>query len=147
MSLLRVISFFLIGLLIYSCEKEAISSPDSWGPEGEKWKSQDLTNYDYTLQISCFCIREYTEPKRIVVRENQVISVAGIPFDSLNDPSYRTIDQFFEYIVSQRKLNPVVETIEYNEEYGFPSYIYFDISEMIADEEVGYTLTDFTPYK
>ena len=40
-----------------------------------------------------------------------------------------------------------VETIEYDKEYGFPSYIYFDISEIIADEEIGYTLTDFKPQK
>ena len=70
----------------------------------------------------------------------------GQPFESLNDPSYRTIDEFFDYIQTQRALNPAVETIEYDEEYGFPSYIYFDISEMIADEEIGYTLTDFKPY-
>jgi hypothetical protein len=40
----------------------------------------------------------------------------------------------------------VVEEIQYDDEYGFPSYIYFDISERIADEEIGYTLTDFVPY-
>ena len=140
--------FFLAfgSLLILSCEKETNPTvEDLWGPEGEKWKAKDIINYDYTLQISCFCIREYTLPKRIVVRENQVVSVEGKPFESLNDPSYRTIDEFFDYIQTQRALNPVVETIEYDEEYGFPSYIYFDISEMIADEEIGFTLTDFEP--
>ena len=71
------------------------------------------------------------------------MSVEWLPFESLNDPSYRTIDEFFDYIQTQRALNPVVETIEYDKEYSFPSYIYFDISEMIADEEIGYTLTDF----
>ena len=81
-----------------------------------------------------------------MVRDNKVISVAGVLFKELNDSSFRTIDGFFLYIEEQRKLNPVVEEIQYDDEYGFPSYIYFDISERIADEEIGYTLTDFVPY-
>jgi hypothetical protein len=56
-----------------------------------------------------------------------------------------TIDEFFEYIKNQRLENPIVESLEFDSMYGFPTYIYFDISEMIADEEIGYTLTDFIP--
>jgi hypothetical protein len=122
-----------------SCEKEN-KSTSSLGAEAEKWASY------FTLQITCFCIVDYTQPKRIQVRDNKVISVAGVPFEELNDSSFRTIDGFFLYIEEQRKLNPVVEEIQYDDEYGFPSYIYFDISERIADEEIGYTLTDFVPY-
>jgi hypothetical protein len=147
MRALKLFFLFFVSLLIFSCEQETDpTAEDLWGAEGEKWNAKAITNYDYTLQISCFCIREYTLPKRIEVRDNQVVSVEGQPFESLNDPSYRTIDEFFDYIQMQRALNPVVETIEYDKEYGFPSYIYFDISEMIADEEIGYTLTDFKPY-
>ena len=133
--------FFLC--LMLSCEKEE-SSP--LFADAEKWTSYGFSNYDFTLQISCFCIVDYTQPKRILVRDNKVISVAGVPFEELNDSSFRTIDGFFLYIEEQRKLNPVVEEIQYDDEYGFPSYIYFDISERIADEEIGYTLTDFVPY-
>jgi hypothetical protein len=128
-----------------SCEKEN-KSTSSLGAEAEKWASYGFSNYDFTLQITCFCIVYYTQPKRIQVRDNKVISVAGVPFEELNDSSFRTIDGFFLYIEEQRKLNPVVEEIQYDDEYGFPSYIYFDISERIADEEIGYTLTDFVPY-
>jgi hypothetical protein len=39
----------------------------------------------------------------------------------------------------------VVETLEFDPTYGFPTYIYYDISEMLADEEIGYTLTEFIP--
>ena len=142
----KLFLLFFLSLFTFSCEKEIDpTSENLWGAEEEKWKAKEIINYDYTLQISCFCIREYTLPKRIEVRDNQVVSVEGLPFEYLNDPSYRTIDEFFDYIQTQRTLNPVVETIEYDKEYGFPSYIYFDISEMIADEEIGYTLTDFKP--
>ena len=138
------ILFFAIALM-YSCKKESEISSDL-SPDAVKWEALNITDYDYTLQISCFCIIDYTQPKRIVVRDDKVVSIAGVPFEDLNDTSYRTINGFFEYIEKQRKLNPVVEEIEFDLEYGFPTYIYFDISEMIADEEIGYTLTDFIPY-
>ena len=136
-------SVFLVLFLIFSCEKDNEIISD---PQYSIWEENKFEDYDFTLQISCFCIIEYTMPKRIEVRDNKVVSVEGTPFEDLNDISYRTIDGFFEYIEEKRKLNPIIEEIKYDSIYGFPTYIYFDISEMIADEEIGYTLTDFVPY-
>lgn len=135
-------SFFLVLFLIFSCEKDNEIISD---PQYSIWEENKFEDYDFTLQINCFCIIEYTMPKRIEVRDNKVVSVEGTPFEDLNDISYRTIDGFFEYIEEKRKLNPVIEDIKYDSIYGFPTYIYFDISEIIADEEIGYTLTDFVP--
>ena len=140
---------FILGMFLFyvACAKNDEPFPESTlGADAEKWEALSLKDYDYTLQISCFCMVEYTMPKRIEVRDNKVISVAGVPIEKVNDPSYRTINGFFEYIIEQRKLDPVVEKIEYDSEFGFPTYIFFDISEMIADEEIAYTLTNFTPY-
>ena len=41
----------------------------------------------------------------------------------------------------------MIENLEFDSIYGFPSYIYFDISEMIADDEIGYIITNFIPTK
>ena len=145
LTLFLIFSFSM--LQIVSCSKDTEITPTTeLGFEAEKWKSLGILDYDYTLQITCFCLVEYTQPKRIVVRNNAVVSVEGVPYEEINDTSFRTIDGFFEYIEEQRKLNPKVEEIEYDSKYGFPTYIFFDISEMIADEEVGYTLTDFKQY-
>ena len=146
MNLSQTLPLILV-LLTFSCVKNTEVLPEEeLSVEEQKWRDQNLESYEFTLQISCFCIVDYTQPKRIQVRDNKVISVAGVPFEELNDSSFRTIDGFFLYIKEQRNLNPVVEEIQYDDEYGFPSYIYFDISERIADEEIGYTLTDFVPY-
>ena len=129
-----------------TCTKNEEPSSDL-DAEAEKWASFGFKNYDFTLQITCFCKDEFTRPKTIEVRENTIITVSGVPIENPSDSPYRTIDEFFIFIKEQRKQNPVVEDIKYDDQYGFPSYIYFDISEMIADEEIGYTLTDFVPYK
>ena len=39
--------------------------------------------------------------------------------------------------------NPDYYEIEYDTNYGFPKSMFFDMSEMIADEEIAYYITDF----
>ena len=130
-----------------SCVKNTlIQTEEELSVEAQKWKSFGFSYYDYTLEIICFCPIEYTKPKRISVRNNKVVSISNNTEDVFTDTSFMTIDGFFEFIEDQRKQNPVVEKIEYDPEYGFPTYIYFDISEMIADEEIGYILTNFVSY-
>lgn len=54
-----------------------------------------------------------------------------------------TFDAFFDYIKNRQIENPVIERLKFDSLYGFPNYIYYDINEMIADEEIGYTITNF----
>ncbi|MDA0985968.1 MAG: DUF6174 domain-containing protein [Bacteroidetes bacterium] len=141
---------YLIGLFlmfsngIVSCEKEAKEeTPEDSGV----WRDYDFKNYDYTFQIDCFCSEEYREPKRIEVRDNKVFTVAGTLIGEVENPTvFRTIDGLFEFIEEQSKLNPAVEEIEYDPTYGFPTSIFFDISELIADEEIRYSISDFKAY-
>lgn len=135
---------FLLLILPLSCIKNSEILPDDISVEEKKWRERGIEDYEFTLQISCFCIREYTLPKRIVVENNQVISVDGISYEQLNDSSFRTIDGFFHYIRETRERNPEEENITYDPKLGYPTYIYFDISYMIADEEIGYTISDLS---
>ena len=135
---------FLLLILPLSCIKNSEILPDDISVEEKKWREQGIEDYEFTLQISCFCTREYTLPKRIVVENNQVISVDGIPYEELKDSSFRTIDGFFNYIRETRARNPEEENITYDSKLGYPTYIYFDISYMIADEEIGYTISDLS---
>ena len=139
-----LLASFLLLMLPLSCIKNSEILPDDISVEEKKWREQGIEDYEFTLQISCFCIREYTLPKRIVVENNQVISVDGTPYEELNDSSFRTIDGFFNYIRETRERNPEEENITYDPKLGYPTYIYFDISYMIADEEIGYTISDLS---
>jgi hypothetical protein len=38
---------------------------------------------------------------------------------------------------------PVKQTLNFNPTYGYPTSVFFDFSEMIADEEIGYEITNF----
>lgn len=139
-----VISILFLFLVFFRCTDTKELLPEDISSKQEKlWESQEIKDYGFTLEISCYCIDEYTLPKRVEVRNNQIQSLNGIPYGDLEYESYYTFNEFFDYIKERQKENPVVENLSYDSIYGFPTYIYFDISEMIADEEIGYTITEF----
>ena len=69
-------SFFLVLFLIFSCEKDNEIISD---PQYSIWEENKFEDYDFTLQISCFCIIEYTMPKRIEVRDNKGLNIIFKP--------------------------------------------------------------------
>lgn len=133
-------------LLTFSCIKNTEVLPEEeLSVEEQKWRDQNLESYEFTLQISCFCIREYTLPKRVVVQNNEVVQVDDTPYEELNDSAIQTIDGYFDFIRETRKQNPDEEEITYDTDLGYPTYIFFDISYQMADEEIRYTISELIP--
>ncbi|MDG1191884.1 MAG: DUF6174 domain-containing protein [Flavobacteriaceae bacterium] len=133
-------------LLTFSCIKNTEVLPEEeLSVEEQKWRDQNLESYEFTLQISCFCIREYTLPKRVVVQNNEVVQVDDTPYEKLNDSAIQTIDGYFDFIRETRKQNPDEEEITYDTDLGYPTYIFFDISYQMADEEIRYTISELIP--
>tara|TARA_B110000008_G_C16406625_1_gene338013 strand:+ start:153 stop:464 length:312 start_codon:yes stop_codon:yes gene_type:complete len=96
-------------------------------------------------QISCFCFpEEFVLPKTIVVENGIIKTINGFsPDQTIGFESFYTINEIFQFIDSKLDKEPEFYDIEYNKEYGFPNYIWFDMSKMIADEEIGYYITEF----
>jgi len=83
-------------------------------------------------------------PKYIIVFDGNIKLINGSnPEDTIGYESFYTINSLFDFIERKLKENPVVFQIEYDQDYGYPISMYFDISEMIADEEMGYNISDF----
>lgn len=145
MNLSQTLPLILV-LLTFSCVKNTEVLPEEeLSVEEQKWRDQNLESYEFTLQISCFCIREYTLPKRVVVQNNEVVQVDGTPYEELNDSAIQTIDGYFDFIRETRKQNPDEEEITYDTDLGYPTYIFFDISYQMADEEIRYTISELIP--
>lgn len=145
MNLSQTLPLILV-LLTFSCVKNTEVLPEEeLSVEEQKWRDQNLESYEFTLQISCFCIREYTLPKRVVVQNNEVVQVDGTPNEELNDSAIQTIDGYFDFIRETRKQNPDEEEITYDTDLGYPTYIFFDISYQMADEEIRYTISELIP--
>lgn len=88
------------------------------------WESYNTTLYSYTMEVSCFCIPEYTTPKRITVENDVLQSTIDI---ASGEPSeyddYQTIPQLFQSITDAIHLRYVQINVDYDPEYGYPARI------------------------
>ena len=124
-----------------SCSKESI--PNELVFNTQKWGKMNLTSYEFTLKIICFCTIERVGPHLVKVVDNKVISVDNQPYDENKHGTILTIDELHKFIETSISKNPYKYSVKYNEEYGFPNDVFFDFSDQIADEEIGYMITDF----
>ena len=132
--------FFVVVLIFFvSCSKEDQLS------EKDLWYSLNIENYEMIQQISCFCFPyEFNLPKSIKVENDEIVLIDGKdPKETVGYESFYSINSLFYFIESKLKENPEIYEINYNKEYGYPESIYFDMSEKIADEEIGYYISDF----
>jgi len=111
----------------------------------KKWNDSNINSYSYTLTVSCYCID--TEPNDIKVVNNKIKKVNGksVTEDDLENIYWnvKSFDEIFEIIDEKLKDNPFLYTIKFDQSLGYPIDIYFDMDEMIADEEIGYYVTNF----
>jgi hypothetical protein len=104
------------------------------------WNEKNITNYSYTLRVNCYCIPERNGPHRIKVVNNKIVSVNGQSYNPEITGTLPTVSELFEIINLKISQKPFQEAIVYDPLLGYPSSVYFDMDERIADEEVGYII-------
>ena len=132
----------LTALLIVSfCNRS--NNSDEFSVNESKWYSKNINDYEFTLRINCFCPQERVGPHLIKVVNDEIVFVNNQPYDPAATGELVTIDELFSFVESGIDGNPYRKTIEYNSTYGYPQYVFFDYSKTMADEEIGYQLSDF----
>ncbi len=123
------------------------SEPPSPEPTVGSYPAYPHQDYDFTVSVSCFCATR-GEPVRIEVRDGKAVSAtwtrtayghkkgeaAQVPMVTLDD----IIDQ-----INNPKAAQIDVTWPMGQDY--PSSAYIDISRQMADEEMGYKVTDVVP--
>lgn len=103
------------------------------------------SDYSYTLVVSCFCA-DAGAPVRITVVDDAVTRAVyagdgrGVERGE-EAPDYRhvTID---EVIAAANDTEAARVDVEWPDGQDFPTSVYVDQDEQMADEEIGYTLSD-----
>ncbi len=95
--------------------------------------------------MSCYCFpEEITYPKKIIVKNKKIQTIDGEIINKFDwHSSFKTVDELFDFIEHKIDQKPEKHLVIYNEDYGYPETISFDMSFQIADEETGYYITDF----
>lgn len=113
----------------------------------QSWAAQKIAKYRYTLQISCFCLPEVTQPVVIEVRNGKRTSItaaqSGLPVDAKYFKKYDTIPKLFNVIKTaiQDKADNI--SVTYNPTLGYPTSISIDPEQLAADEEIWLTISNF----
>jgi len=108
----------------------------------QRWASAGVHDYEFDFQRSCFCLPQATEPVRIVVRRDAIVSVVRTSDGQPASTSYTVwprVDELFLDV--QQRLEQKIERLEvsYDPTYGYPRSIVADIALRAADDE--YALT------
>lgn len=138
------ILIILAVLLFSSCEKDGRTELEKLKVNRSKWNSKNIQNYTMDESISCFCA--VTGVHHVAVSSDKtILAVKNGKAVEQPEEYFLTVNQLFDYIESSLARNPDRAEIKYDVVYGFPSSVYFDFSERMADEEMGYAIENFKP--
>ena len=137
MKYLFCIVFFLLGC-------ETVQPLDEATTNLNLWNKKKIVNYSFSFKRVCYCPLEYVGPNQIIVQNGKITSVNGAPYNAAERYGVMyTIPELLQVIKANIDRKPVKSILNFNQTYGYPTTIFFDFSEMIADEEIGYEITNF----
>lgn len=107
------------------------------------WNSQGITSYQIDIEQECFCGGPFIY--RMTVENGQVTAVINLENDdkvSILD-SFFTIDDWFNWLQKVNKNDPRKFDLQFNSQYGYPTFIDYDQSFNIDDEELVARFSNF----
>ena len=142
-------ALFALLPVVASC---GISGPNP-GSELDKqrgdWVALATNSYSFVYRRSCFCPPPDNQSVRIVVFEDQVVSVTatstGEEIDGTDLESWPTINALFDYV--ERAIDEGADelTVEYHAEWFYPTLISIDWLRDAVDDEISHTASGLTP--
>ena len=148
----RVLALVLLGAmlpLLSSCSGGGhhASSPtaDALARGRAVWASRNVSNYRFTVRVVCFCpeIRNVVIEVRNGVVVSRTYEDDGTPVDSEFLAQYDTVEKLFAVIQEAVDQKAVRLDAMYDPTFGYPKEAFIDISEQIADEEIGLSVRSF----
>ena len=138
--------FFVFFILFINCsETESPEIISSYEANKEKWENTSILDYSFVFQVSCYCIEEYTSPKAVSVRDGNILTVNDLAYSEEIHRGIFSINDLFKEIEKASNQNVAVLETTYDSFYGFPTTLYIDRDERIADEEMRYSIFNFKP--
>ncbi len=126
-------------------DRQSGTTPSA-SPTVGTYPSFEPTDYEFTLRVSCFC-PDAGVPVRVTVVDDAVASAVYAKRTDAFDkgaaaPDYRAVT--IDDVIAE--LNAAVDAesvrVEWPEGQDYPSEVSIDLSSRIADEEIGYLISD-----
>jgi hypothetical protein len=109
----------------------------------QRWSASRITHYDAVMQRSCFCTEDFRAAARVEVRNGAVVAAQRLDGRPVVEPSpYVSVERLFAEIQDAIDAGASEVRVTYDAALGFPTTLYIDHSQMIADEETYYEVRD-----
>jgi Family of unknown function (DUF6174) len=145
-SIASLAALALAGCLAFVAPDDPIAIRDLVSARA-RWNLHGATAYTLRGSTQCFCVMGGREVD-IEVLNGQVTRVtyadSGTPLPSELGASFRSVEQLFDIIDEAVRQDAHRIEVTYDPRRGFPTRLWIDWSERIADEEYGFVTTVVT---
>jgi hypothetical protein len=116
---------------------------DTLNDNKQKWIDAGLTNYGFTLERSCFCTEDARRPVDNYFDNGTLNSVFHDGSQGeVPESNQLNVKDLFKIIDDAIDRNADEIRVAYDPERGFPTSIYVDYDQGLADEELSLTIRD-----
>lgn len=130
-----------------ACSNDSPSILKELNENRTNWEAQNFSTYSLTFSHNCNCLDEVTAPREALIENDVVTSqVQRDGYKRLRTEDFQawTVNELFELIALEESRADFL-TVEYNETYGYPTFIQVDRDKQIADDEYTITVTNMVP--
>lgn len=129
---------------------ETFTEDDTNGLENinELWEANkdNIPHYSFDFRWNMYSVDKYTQTVNIIVRDNDIQEIKYTNKNQLSEEEYKqkwflTMDELFEKVMSYTEYHTLEVRIE--KKYGYITDFFVDLHENIADEEVGFSVSNF----
>ena len=110
------------------------------------WEQNKPLNYQYVVEVSCFCPEDYTRPVVVQVQNGFYFNAEGSggPVSDSYIAQFGSVEALFAIIEKAYKDRADEVLVEYDPTYGVPLRFSLDPIKNAIDDELSVTVTDFT---
>ena len=153
-------TFSVVGLVLIlvagsGCSVFTDSEPDQLQKDlnqnREAWESLGLQNYQLIQRKTCFCGPPANRFTRLEIRDGELVAATdvetGEPVPEDRRIEFRSVGTLFDLIQDAIDRNAASLIVGYHRELGYPTEVFIDYQANVADEELGYEITQLTTFQ
>lgn len=136
----------VLALTLTSCDDDSFSRLQELSTNRALWERVEPAAYVYAVQRRCFCGSSARGPVRVTVVAGEVVErryvESGDPVPEELRELFPSVDGLFEVLFeAYRREAHSIEAL-YDPDTGVPLDFFIDYEENVADEELGFEVTE-----
>lgn len=109
----------------------------------QQWAAAGIARYDFAVGLYCFCFH-LPRPLRFQVRDGVSVSPGLDPAGRASVSNLESVDAIFAMIRRYVDRQPAYLDAQFHPTLGYPQSMFVDGDWLVADDELGVSVVEFT---